>query len=80
MKNHKQKQMLLKHTRIQEIINEEIKEIQSHVHKDKTIGETISLVESVLLDVDRGEVLKTAVYERDLLAITRPKNDWRCRC
>ena len=46
---------------------------------DRQLGEVVSLVESVLLDVDLGEVLSSPGYDRDLLAVAKRKPDWRCR-
>jgi len=44
---------------------------------DRRLGELVSLVESILLDVEQGEVLRTGTYERDLLAVARPRLDWK---
>jgi hypothetical protein len=34
------------------------------VHRDPELGEVVALRESVLLDVEQGEVLRTPVYQR----------------
>jgi len=55
----------------------EVRQVLDHSYMDRRLGELVSLVESVLLDVERGEVLECAGYERDLLAVTRPTLRWK---
>ncbi len=43
---------------------EERKRVYDNAFRDREICETVSTVESVLLDVDQGEVLRTPVYTR----------------
>lgn len=48
-------------------------------YKDRQLGELVSLVESVLLDVDRGEVLRSPGYDRDLFAVCRQRPSWKTK-
>ena len=48
-------------------------------YRDRQLGEVISLVESVLLDVDQGEVLQSPGYDRDILAVVRERPVWKCK-
>ncbi len=43
---------------------DELRRVYDHAFRDSEIGETVALKESVLLDVDQGEVLRTPVYTR----------------
>ena len=63
--------------RIKQLIEREARQVLDQSYMDRQLGELVSLVESVLLDVEKGEVLRTAVYERDLLAVARPRLDWK---
>ena len=55
--------------RIKQLISEEIRQVIENCHKDRQLGELVSLGESVLLDVDQGEVIRSPGYDRDLLAV-----------
>src|SRR6266571_7689721 len=57
--------------RIKQLLSEEIRQVIENSHKDRQLGELVSLVESVLLDVDQGEVIRSPGYDRDLLAVCR---------
>jgi len=48
-------------------------------YRDRQLGELVSLVESVLLDVDQGEVLRYPGYDRDILAVVRERPVWKCK-
>lgn len=65
--------------RIKQLLSQEVREVLEKSYRDRQLGEVVSLVESILLDVDKGEVIRSPVYERDLLAVTRQKETWRCR-
>ena len=44
---------------------EEIREVYDRAHRDQETGETVATRESVLLDVDQGEVLGQGIrYQR----------------
>ncbi len=43
---------------------EEKKRVFKVAFRDRELSETVSTVESVLLDVDQGEVLRTPTYSR----------------
>ncbi len=63
--------------RIQNIIGKEVRQVIEKSYKDRQLGELVSLVESVLLDVDQGEVLRSPGYDRDLLAVLRRRPGWK---
>ncbi len=65
--------------RIKQLISQEARRVLEKSYRDRQLGEVVSLVESVLLDVDQGEVIRSPVYDRDLLAVVRQKPIWRCR-
>ena len=65
--------------RIKQLINDEASRVLAKTYKDRQLGEVVSLVESVLLDVEQGEVIRSPGYDRDLLALETPKPLWRCR-
>jgi len=48
-------------------------------YRDRQLGELVSLVESVRLDVDQGEVLQSPGYDRDILAVVRERPVWKCK-
>ena len=63
--------------RIQNIIGKEVRQVIEKSYKDRQLGELVSLVESVLLDVDQGEVLRSPGYDRDLRAVVRQRPSWK---
>ena len=63
--------------RIQTIIGQEVRQVIEKSYKDRQLGELVSLVESVLLDVDQGEVLRSPGYDRDLLSVLRRRPSWK---
>src|SRR6266571_3424412 len=65
--------------RIKQLISEEIRQVIERTHKDRQLGELVSLGESVLLDIDQGEVIRAPGYDRDLLAVCRRRPTWRCK-
>ena len=65
--------------RIKQLLNLEVRQVLENSYKDRQLGEVISLVESILLDVERGEVIRSPGYDRDLLAVTHQKPAWRCK-
>ncbi len=65
--------------RIKQLISQEVRQVLENSYMDRQLGEVVSLVESVLLDVDQGEVIRSPVYDRDLWAVVRPKQTWRCK-
>jgi len=65
--------------RIKQLISDEASRVLAKTYKDRQLGEVVSLVESVLLDVEQGEVIRSPGYDRDLLAVAVPKPLWRCR-
>ncbi len=65
--------------RIRQLIGDEASRVLANSYKDRQLGEVVSLVESVLLDVEQGEVIRSPGYDRDLLAVSIPKPIWRCR-
>ena len=64
---------------IKQLVSEEVRQVIEKSYKDRQLSELVSLVESVLLDVDQGEVLRSPGYDRDLLAVLRKKPVWKCR-
>ncbi len=56
---------------IKKVLEREIRQILELAHMDQRLGELVSLVESRLLDIDQGEVLRSSRYERDLETIVR---------
>jgi len=60
---------------IKQLIEREARQVLEQSYMDRRLGELVSLVESILLDVEQGEVLRTGTYERDLLAVVRPRLD-----
>jgi len=62
---------------IKQLIEREARQVLEQSYMDRQLGELVSLVESILLDVEQGEVLRTGTYERDLLAVARPRLDWK---
>ena len=65
--------------RIRQLVTEEIRQVIKRSYRDRQLGELISLVESVLLDVDQGEVLQSPGYDRDILAVVRERPVWKCK-
>ena len=65
--------------RIKQLISDEASRVLAKTYRDRQLGEVVSLVESVLLDVEQGEVIRSPGYDRDLLAVTVPRPMWRCR-
>ena len=65
--------------RVKQLVSDELRHIMKNSHKDRQLGELVSLVESVLLDVDQGEVIRSPVYDRDLLAVCKRRPMWRCK-
>ena len=55
--------------RIKQLINDEASRVLAKTYKDRQLGEVVSLVESVLLDVEQGEVIRSPGYDRNLLAV-----------
>jgi hypothetical protein len=50
---------------------EELHAIYDKAYRDPDISEVVALKESVLLDVDQGEVLRTPVYTRTFDVFSR---------
>jgi len=65
--------------RIKQLISDEASRVLAKTYKDRQLGEVVSLVESVLLDVEQGEIIRSPGYDRDLLAVAVPKPTWRCK-
>jgi hypothetical protein len=65
--------------RIKQLISDEASRVLAKTYKDRELGEVVSLVESVLLDVEQGEIIRSPGYDRDLLAVAVPKPIWRCK-
>jgi len=65
--------------RIRNLINDEAGRVLSNTFKDRQLGEVVSLVESILLDVEKGEIIRSPGYDRDLFAVAVPRPTWRCR-
>lgn len=65
--------------RIKQLVSDEVRQVIEKSYKDRELSELVSLVESVLLDVDQGEILRSPGYDRDLLAILRKKPMWKCK-
>ena len=65
--------------RIRKLISDEASRVISNTYKDRQLGEVVSLVESVLLDVDKGEIIRSPGYDRDLFVVEVAKPGWRCR-
>ncbi len=63
--------------RIKNMVDQEVRQVIEKSYKDRQLGELVSLVESVLLDVDQGEVLRSPGYDRDLLAVFRQRPSWK---
>ncbi len=65
--------------RINQLVSEEVRQVIAKSYKDRQLGELVSLVESVLLDVDQGEILRSPGYDRDLSAVLRKRTIWKHR-
>ena len=56
---------------LRQVIKDEFRLVFDKAFRDQEKSETVSTVESVLLDVDRGEVLWTPTYTRQFDVFTR---------
>ena len=65
--------------RIRQLVSDEVRQVIEKSYKDRELSELVSLVESILLDVDQGEILRSPGYDRDLLAILRKRPTWKCK-
>ncbi len=65
--------------RVRNLLSQEISQVFEKSYKDRQLGEVVSLVESILLDVDQGEVLRSPGYDRDLLPLVRRRPSWKTR-
>jgi hypothetical protein len=57
--------------RLYQVAREEMRRVYDNAFRDPEIAETVALKESVLLDVDQGEVLRTPVYTRTFDVLNR---------
>ncbi len=65
--------------RLKQLVDKEVRQVIAKSYKDRQLGELVSLVESVLLDVEQGEVLRFPGYDRDLLSLLRRRPSWKSK-
>jgi hypothetical protein len=61
---HSQNSLWQRKRRLFQMAQDELREILDKAFRDTEKSETVSLSESVLLDIDHGEVLRTPTYTR----------------